>query len=255
MAKSVLDFYVLENKKIKKDFFILELAAEKQLPEILPGQFIQIKIDDSPKTFLRRPFSFHDVDYVKNTIKLLVQVAGKGTESLISRKTGDKLELVGPLGNSFSIPGKGEKSLLVGGGCGIAPLYYLAKHLKSNNLNFDILMGFRNRERILEYDEYRKLAPVYITTEDGSEGEKGFVTNHSRLAEANYTRIFCCGPDPMMRAVGKYAKAHGIDCEVSLENLMACGFGVCLCCVVDTVDGNVCSCTDGPVFNINKMKW
>ena len=116
-------------------------------------------------------------------------------------------------------------------------------------------MGFRNKDRIIEYEEYRSLARVYIATEDGSEGEKGFVTQHSLFEQDKYSRIYCCGPDAMMKAVGKYAIRNQIHCEVSLENLMGCGFGVCLCCVVSTVDGNVCSCTEGPVFNINRLKW
>jgi dihydroorotate dehydrogenase electron transfer subunit len=255
MAKTVQDFHVVDNKKIKKDFFILTLATANQLPLILPGQFVQVRIDDSPQTFLRRPFSVHDVDYANNTVKLLVQIAGKGTESLASKGKGDSINLVCPLGNSFTMPGKEDKILLVGGGCGIAPLYFLAKYLRSNSYEFDILMGFRNRDRILEYEEYTKLARVFITTEDGSEGEKGFVTQHSQLTKEKYTRIYCCGPDAMMKSIGKYALKHNIHCEVSLENLMGCGFGVCLCCIVDTVEGNVCSCTEGPVFNINKLKW
>jgi len=134
-------------------------------------------------------------------------------------------------------------------------LLYLAKHLKSNNRSFDILMGFRNKDRIIEYEEYKKLGKVYLTTEDGSQGEKGFVTQHSILAQKIFPRIYCCGPESMMKAVAGYSIENKIHCEVSLENLMACGIGVCLCCVVNTTSGNVCSCTEGPVFNVNKLKW
>jgi dihydroorotate dehydrogenase electron transfer subunit len=108
---------------------------------------------------------------------------------------------------------------------------------------------------MIEYEEYQTIGPVSLTTEDGSMGEKGFVTGHSILKNKKFERIYCCGPDRMMRAVAAYASENSISCEVSLENLMACGFGACLCCVVETVNGNLCTCVDGPVFNINKLKW
>jgi dihydroorotate dehydrogenase electron transfer subunit len=255
MAKKIVDFQIIDNKQLNNDFFILELSSETALHDILPGQFVQVRIDGSSETFLRRPFSVHDVDYSSNSIKLLIQVAGKGTKKLSQMAAGGTLNLILPLGNSFSLPYINEKSLLIGGGCWIAPLLYLAKYLKSKSCEFDILMGFRNRNRIIEYDEYKKLSNVYLTTEDGSEGEKGFVTDNSILIKNKYNRIYCCGPDLMMKAVASYSAKNSINCEVSLENLMACGIGVCLCCVVDTTRGNVCSCTDGPVFNIKDLKW
>jgi dihydroorotate dehydrogenase electron transfer subunit len=255
MTKNVLDFQVIDNKSIINDFFILELFSDLPLPKILPGQFVQARIDSSSDTFLRRPFSVHDVNYEEKTIKLLIQVAGSGTRSLSLLQKGEKLNLIFPLGNSFSLPDKGEKTLLVGGGCGVAPLMFLSKYLKSNGCEFEILMGFRNESRIIEYEEYKKLGKVYLTTEDGSAGEKGYVTQHSALGSNKYDRIYCCGPDSMMKAVADYSRKREIHCEVSLENLMACGIGVCLCCVVNSKDGNVCTCTDGPVFNINYLKW
>ncbi|MFO7620892.1 MAG: dihydroorotate dehydrogenase electron transfer subunit [Bacteroidales bacterium] len=255
MPKRIEDFKVVDNRKLNNDFFILELSGSSGLPQLKPGQFVQAKVEGSPETFLRRPFSIHDVDYERNTIKLLIQVAGKGTGVLSGLGEGDILNLIYPLGNSFSLPGKEENVLLVGGGCGVAPLLFLGKYLKSHGLSPDILLGFRNSARIIEQEEYAKIGRVYLTTEDGSEGEKGLVTDHPVLSETEYDRIFCCGPDAMMRAVAGYAAKRGIKCEVSLENLMACGIGACLCCVVATVNGNQCTCIDGPVFNINDLKW
>jgi dihydroorotate dehydrogenase electron transfer subunit len=153
------------------------------------------------------------------------------------------------------LPALNEKVLLIGGGCGIAPLLFLGKYLKSNGYIPDILLGFRNKERIIELEEYLKIGNVLITTEDGSQGEKGYVTLHSSLSTVKYNRIYCCGPDSMMKAVASYSRKRNIICEVSLENLMACGIGACLCCIVDTVKGHLCTCTDGPVFNINELKW
>jgi dihydroorotate dehydrogenase electron transfer subunit len=255
MSKRIEDLEIIENKRINNGLFVIELSGNDTFPEIKPGQFVQIRIDGSKNTFLRRPISIHDVDYSRNTIKLLIQVAGNGTEALSKLKAGDKLNLLYPLGNSFEIPDKIEKILLIGGGCGIAPLLYLGKYLKSNSYAPDILLGFRSSEKIMEYDEYNRIGKVFLTTEDGSRGEKGYVTGHSVLRNVKYDRIYCCGPESMMKAVAGYCRNNNIVCQVSLENLMACGIGACLCCIVDTVKGNLCCCTDGPVFNINELKW
>jgi dihydroorotate dehydrogenase electron transfer subunit len=127
--------------------------------------------------------------------------------------------------------------------------------MKSMGLKPEILLGFRDSDRVIEYEEYESIGPVYLTTEDGSRGEKGYLTDHSILKQRHFDHICCCGPEPMMKAVAGYCRRNDINCEVSLEHLMACGFGVCLCCVVDTVKGNVCTCTDGPVFNTKDLKW
>ena len=255
MTKRIEDFKVIENKRLNKDFFIIELEGNTKIPDLKPGQFIQVRVDGSPETFLRRPISVHDVDYIKNTLKILIQIAGKGTETLSKIESGDTLNIIYPLGNSFSLPSRGNKILLVGGGCGIAPLLFLGRYLKSNDFVPDILLGFRNKDRIIEFEEYLQIGNVFITTEDGSMGEKGYVTTHSIFATHEYDKIYCCGPDRMMKAIAAYCKKKEIVCEVSLENLMACGIGACLCCVVDTVKGNLCTCIDGPVFNVNDLKW
>jgi dihydroorotate dehydrogenase electron transfer subunit len=255
MTKRIEDLKVLENKRITNDFFVIELSGNEKLPDLKPGQFAQVRVDGNNEIFLRRPISIHDVNYERNTLKLLIQVVGKGTETLSRLRTGDFLNLIYPLGNSFGLPDENENILLVGGGCGVAPLLYLGKYLKSNGYKPDILLGFRNSERIIEFEEYLKIGNVFLTTEDGSKGEKGYVINHSILSAISYNRIYCCGPDSMMKAVAGYCKKNNIICEVSLENLMACGIGACLCCVVDTVKGNLCACVDGPVFNITELKW
>ncbi len=255
MAKRIEDFIVKENRSLNKEIFVLELTCNSYLPEMNPGQFVQAKVEGSSETFLRRPLSVHDVDYEKNTIKLLVQIAGKGTERLSKLRSGEILNLIYPLGNSFSHPGENERLLLIGGGCGVAPLLFLGKYLRSKGYNTEVLLGFSNSDRIIEFDEYLSLGTVHLTTEDGSKGEKGFVTNHPVLENTHFDRIYCCGPQAMMKAVARYSLKNNITCEVSLENLMACGIGACLCCVVDTVKGHLCTCVDGPVFNIKELKW
>jgi dihydroorotate dehydrogenase electron transfer subunit len=255
MAKRIDDLKVIGNKRLNNDFFILELFAGTNIADFKPGQFAQVRIDGSKETFLRRPVSIHDVDYENNTFKILIQIVGKGTKMLSGLAEGDLLNIIYPLGNWFTLPEKTEKVLLVGGGCGIAPLLFLARYFKFNGFIPDILLGFRNNARIIEFEEYSKIGNVFITTEDGSVGEKGYVTSHSVFSTQKYDRICCCGPETMMKALAAYSKNRNIICEVSLENLMACGIGACLCCIVDTVKGNICTCTDGPVFNVNDLKW
>lgn len=255
MSKHIEDLRVVTNRRLNKDFFVLELVSEKGLAPMFPGQFAQVKVEGSPETFLRRPVSIHDVDYKNNIMKFLIQIVGKGTLTLSKLKSGDNLNVIYPLGKSFTMPEKGGKALLVGGGCGIAPLLFLGNYLKSNGYEFDTLLGFRNRDRIIEYDKYQELGPVFITTEDGSVGEKGFVTGHSAFKSGSYNMIYVCGPESMMKAVARHCNEKNIGCEVSLENLMACGIGACLCCVVETTKGNLCTCTDGPIFNIKELLW
>jgi len=255
MTKRIESIRIIKNTRLNKDFFILELSGNRKIPEMKPGQFVQVRVDGSPGTFLRRPISIHDVNYGQNTFRLLIQVAGKGTETLSKLDKGDFLNVIYPLGNSFSLPHKNQRSLLVGGGCGVAPLLFLGKYLTSNGFTPDVLLGFRTAERIIEFSEYREIGRVFLTTEDGSQGEKGIITDHPVLSSERYDMIYCCGPDLMMRNIAKYCRKNDINCEVSLENLMGCGIGVCLCCVIDTVRGNLCTCVDGPVFNINDLKW
>ncbi len=255
MAKRIEDLIVIGNKQLTDDIFVIELVSGEKLPELLPGQFVQVKVENSQSTFLRRPVSIHTVDYAKNSISLLVQIVGPGTATLSKLVAGSALNIIYPLGNHFSMPSEGEKILLAGGGCGVAPLLFLGQYLLLNGFKPEILLGFRNKKRVIEFEKYADMGPVYLTTEDGSMGEKGYITGHPVLSEKRYDRIYCCGPEPMMKAVASYSLEQGTECEVSLENLMACGIGVCLCCVTDTVRGHVCTCTDGPVFNVKDLKW
>lgn len=256
VRKVTRDLQVVSRITLNRRHFLLDLHDPEQIPLILPGQFVQALVEDSPATFLRRPFSVHTVDYASNTLRLLIQIKGPGTLRLSRLEAGDRLNLIYPLGNSFSLPRDG-RVLLIGGGCGVAPLLFLARFLSQNRIRPDILVGFRTREEVSETEEYSRYGNLHVITDDGTEGEKGLVTDHSILQKEHlpYSRIYCCGPDPMMKAVGKIARMHNIDCEVSLENTMACGFGVCLCCITPTDKGNERVCMEGPVFNLNRLKW
>lgn len=254
--KQIQDFIVLSNKKINSNYFELELKAPEKLPEILPAQFLEILIDNAKDTFLRRPISIHDVDYEKNTITLLIQIKGEGTKTLSKIEKDASLNIIYPLGNSFSMPDEKEKVLLVGGGCGSAPLLFLAKYLFMKNIIPYILIGGKTEDDILKIENFGEYAKVFITTEDGSLGFKGIVTEHPLLKKAgeqNISKIYSCGPLPMMKAIAKIANKNNILCEASLENMMACGIGACLCCTVETTSGNQRVCCDGPVFDVKKL--
>jgi len=257
MKKTVIDLLLIENKQLNKDNFLLKLHSPIPVSEIFPGQFVNIEIKDANEIFLRRPFSFLDVDYQNQTISLLVKILGRGSKKLTETKVGLTISTILPLGKSFTLPAKDDRILLIGGGSGVAPMLFLAKICGLPPENVHVLIGARSISDHIDIEEYKPFGSFYFTTEDGTLGEKGYVTNHpvftNKLNE--FTKIYTCGPDQMMKAIGRIALANNIFCEVSLENMMACGFGVCLCCVEDTKAGHKCVCTDGPVFNVNDLKW
>lgn len=257
MKKYISDFVIESIEQLHANYGLLKLKPiAGKLPEILPGQFCQVEVKNSKNTYLRRPISVNYVDYEKNLLWLLVRRAGNGTNALVDMRQGEVVNIVYPMGNGFTIPSdKSKRLLLIGGGVGVAPLLYFGEILKQAGMEVNFLLGARSKNDLLELEDFQMRGNVYLSTEDGSEGEKGFVTTHSVLKE-KWDMISCCGPMPMMKAVAKYAVENGIDCEVSLENVMACGVGACLCCVEDTHDhGNVCVCKEGPVFNIKRLKW
>lgn len=238
------------------NYVLLKLTQATPLPEMLPGQFAEIRVDGSPTTFLRRPISINYVDRELNEVWFLIQLVGDGTRKLATLQKGDTVNVVLPLGNGFSIPDSSDKKvLLIGGGVGTAPMLYLGKELYKKGYKPVFLLGARSKNDLLLLEWFKSFGEVFITTEDGSLGEKGFVTQHSVLFKNQFNMIYACGPKPMMMAVAKYAKEKDIACEVSLENTMACGIGACLCCVEKTNEGHVCVCKEGPVFNIKRLLW
>ncbi|MBQ0056695.1 MAG: dihydroorotate dehydrogenase electron transfer subunit [Bacteroidales bacterium] len=266
MKKTIADFKVVSNTTLTERLFLMKLtpADGSVIAEAKPGQFVEVRVDGEPKVFLRRPISIHRIDRENNHLWLLVQKAGNGTNRLSELCAGDKLNIVYPLGNGYLL--EGRRVLLVGGGVGIAPLLETGAVLKQMGSEVTYLLGARSAKDLVELDEYRKIGEVLVTTEDGSvidglDCQKGFVTNHTSFTSGRYDAVRVCGPGPMMKAVAKTValwpeqKEKSHYCEVSLENKMACGLGVCLCCVEDTKDGHKCVCSDGPVFDINDLKW
>lgn len=257
LKKHIIDLQVVSVEALGERFVLLKCTdPNAPLPPMMPGQFAQLRVDGSKETFLRRPISINFVNTKLNQIWFLVQLVGAGSRALGRLKEGDTLNALLPLGNGFSMPVSAEKKhLLVGGGVGTAPLLYLGAQMNLMGMRPTFLLGARTKDMLLQMEDFQRVGDVYVTTEDGSAGEKGFVTQHSILFKQRFDRISVCGPSPMMKAVAKFARANSVPCEVSLENMMACGLGACLCCVEKTVKGNVCVCTEGPVFDINELTW
>lgn len=253
-----IDFRLRSNVRISGDMNILTLEAGGALPEIHPGQFVNVSAP-THEVLLRRPISICDTNAEEGRLVLLVKNLGRGSAAICRAPKGSVLNILLPLGNGFTLPEHNERVLLVGGGVGMAPLYYLARTLQERGNNPTVLLGARSLSDIVLQDDFRRFGKLFITTEDGStDTVRGFVTDHELLRTINpdkFSRIYCCGPFPMMKAVAKIAASAGVWCEVSLENKMACGVGACLCCVEETTTGNRCTCTDGPVFNIDTLTW
>lgn len=255
MKKYVLDLTISHTEHISEKHVLLRLTYPKPLPEMRAGQFVEVRIEGEAHAFLRRPISINFLDKERNEMWLLVAAVGNGTRHIAGLKAGDTLNCVLPLGNGFTMPdGQSAKCLLVGGGVGVAPLLFMGSQLAGRGIRPTFLLGAKTQRDVLLLEEFKRYGDVKITTEDGSLGERGFVTNHSVL-NGKFDQIFVCGPKPMMQAVTRYARKTDTKCEVSLENMMACGLGACLCCVEKTVRGNVCVCKEGPVMNVNDLLW
>ena len=211
-----------------------------------PGQFVNIKLDG---LFLRRPISVNDVENDKLT--LIYKVVGKGTEQMSNMVCGETLDILTGLGNGYDISKSGDKPLLIGGGVGVPPLYMLAKKLIAGKKDVSVILGFNTKDEIFYEDEFKALgAKVYVTTVDGSYGQKGFVT--TPMESLDYTYTYTCGPEPMLKAVYKTSKTTG---EYSFEERMGCGFGACMGCSCKTLYGNKRICKDGPVLVKEEIIW
>ena len=257
LKKHIIDLKVVSRELLGDRFVLLKCTdPAAKLPPMMPGQFAQLRVDGSKETFLRRPISINYVDTRANQIWFLIQLVGNGSRALGRLNEGDTLNALLPLGNGFTMPVSAQqKHLLVGGGVGTAPLLYMGAQMNLMGLRPTFLPGARTKDMLRQMSDFERVGDVCGTTEDGSAGEKGFVTQHSVLQTTRFDRISVCGPSPMMKAVARYAREKNIPCEVSLENMMACGLGACLCCVEKTVRGNVCVCTEGPVFDIKDLTW
>lgn len=250
-------FTIMSSQPLTEKYQLLWLTSDEDLDweAARPGQFVQIKIEHSPDTFLRRPISICNIDAESHRLCLLVARAGKGTDTLCDMKPGEKLDVIWPLGNSFSIPAAGKRVLLMGGGVGVAPVFFLASKLREAGVNVEVLLAARTSHDLLLKSSFESICPTHVATDDGSEGHHGLITTHPAFTNGKWDMIATCGPRPMMRAIALSCDQRNIDCEVSLENVMACGIGACLCCVEKTHEGNKCVCTTGPVFKSTELTW
>lgn len=248
MKKLVVVGKILANEAINANVKRMVIEAPQIAEAAQPGQFVHVKKPDSAN-FLRRPFSIADADRENGTITLIYRIVGKGTAEYAAMKVGEAFSILGPIGNGFAL--KDGRPLLIGGGVGIAPLIYLSRQLKDKKPI--LLIGGKNKDEVFWEKYLQEFADkIYITTDDGSVGFKGFTVQllPQILAENNIEHIYTCGPNIMMEGVAKLAHKHDIDCQVSLEKRMACGIGVCLGC---TFEGKLTGkrrkvCTEGPVF-------
>lgn len=240
------DVEILSNDEVAANIFRLILDAPELAAQARAGQFVQVKISDD--FTLRRPLGIASTAGGK--VKIFYRLVGRGTEFLSRRKSGERLNILGALGNGFTP--RGGKILLVGGGMGLAPLLCATEKFSA-----DVLMGGRNAGEVEFWQaEFRPhVEEIFLTTDDGSIGKYGFVTDAlpDVLAKKNYAAVLTCGPEIMMRGVAKLAAEKNLPCEVSFEKRMACGLGACLSCSIDTVNGRRKVCKDGPIFDAREV--
>lgn len=259
MAKIHQSLKITAKKALNAGYYLFRLKpVDGNLPAgIQPGQFVEIKTPENA-TMLRRPISIHFADYQTDELSLLIRAVGVGTDAICAMDEGEILDIVMPLGNGFTHDFKaGSKVVLVGGGVGVAPLLYQAFILAGKGVDVKMVYGARTADELVVADAFKPFGEVELTTDDGSAGLHGRVTDSITFSQGlgDVAMVQCCGPAPMMKAVAAVCRKSETPCEVSLENMMACGLGACLCCVEKTVKGNVCVCTDGPVFNIKELTW
>jgi dihydroorotate dehydrogenase electron transfer subunit len=250
---------ILHHAEVKPGYFKMGLAFPELAQIARPGQFVMVKVPGQQSPLLRRPFSVHnrltDKDQVTG-FELLYKVVGQGTTAMSEMAAGDLIDILGPLGNGFSNKEDMQDAFIVAGGIGVASLYYLVLDLVEKGVSTPtVFLGGCSANDILCKEEMEALgAEVRITTEDCSMGEEGFVTllvEKALESEGKPDMIYACGPQAMLKRVRDIAASFNVPCQVSLETIMACGFGVCLGCAVEKAkggEGYLHACTDGPVF-------
>lgn len=256
---------LVENTRVKGAYWRCVLSAPQIARLALPGQFINLKLENDPGPLLRRPFSIQRVR--AGRIEVLYEVLGPGTVIFSSKQKGERLDVIGPLGNGFAIPRlrPGTCSIIVAGGMGVAPLSFLGERLaqireqRTKNKNI-VLIGAKTKGQILcEKDFIDSGYSVKIATDDGSRGFGGYVSNllKKELSALSLkpSVIYACGPKPMLKEVASISKKHNIPTQISLEEHMACGIGACLGCAVNTRSGFQRVCKEGPVFNAREIIW
>lgn len=255
---------LIKKEQLKEDIYKFSVEASQIVENAKPGQFIEVRVLDNIEPLLRRPISIYNIDKETGILEFIFQVKGKGTQILAKREIDEELDIVGPLGNgTFEV--KDYKNVaIIGGGIGTFPLYELSKELKQDTAsNVNIYLGFRSKDFVVLEDEFKAVSDkLVITTDDGTYGIQGFAINELKkdIEAAAIDKIFACGPLPMLKAVQALAKETNILCQISLEEKMACGLGVCLGCAVKTAKSPSDApeywhvCKNGPVFNASDVE-
>jgi len=254
---------ITNNRKIAPDFYKMRIESAYLAQKAKPGQFIEVRCLGKTEPLLRRPLGCHRI--FGKGIEVLYEVVGKGTALLAGKTAGEGLDIIGPLGRGFDLSVRSSDVILVAGGIGVAPLVALAEGLAKKKNKIYVAIGARAKSHILCEKEFKSLGCIVKTsTDDGSKGQKGFVTKLLKdfLTDPRIrpVRIYACGPNTMLQTVSGMARTAGVECQVSLEERMACGVGVCLGCPVKTREGliditNKMVCKDGPVFNAEEIVW
>lgn len=267
-AVGCVPFEVLSNKQVAEGIWRLTCLTSAAR-ELLPGQFVNLHVPGDGSHILRIPLSFSAADKNNETLELVYATVGEGTLRLAAMKPGEASTLVGPCGNGWHLPGKEGRALLVAGGVGLPPVVACARMLAKANVGFDAIVGAQTAAKHVEclLDCLRGLSQadgcdcqrkVIVTTDDGTRGIRGFTTTamEDLLAENAYAQVYACGPNAMMAGVARLAAIRDMDCQVSLERMMGCGFGACSCCNVELVNGGYAlCCQDGPVFDTWEVAW
>ena len=254
MAQVKIKARVESQVQLADGVYSMELLAPEIASAARAGQFISVYTKDKSK-LLPRPISLCGIDRERGILRIVYRVAGAGTAEFSAYRAGDSVEIMGPLGNGFTL--KDKKAILIGGGIGVPPMLELMKELSCERT---AVLGYRDQQLFLK-DEFEACGPVCVATEDGSAGTKGNVLDAIRENGVQGEIIYACGPTPMLRAVKAYAQEKGIECYISLEERMACGIGACLACVCQSKDVDSHShvhnkriCKDGPVFAAEEVE-
>lgn len=243
---------VKSQKQIAHHVFEMTLSG-KLVGEITsPGQFVHIRVNDSFELLLRRPISISSINKEDNEMTIIYRAEGKGTSTLSTKREGDVVDVLGPLGNGFPVEetAAGETAVLIGGGIGVPPLYELSKQLTAKGVTCIHVLGFQSENVVFYEDQFSALGDTHIVTVDGTAGTKGFVTNVLEQLGEDFATFYSCGPMPMLDAVQTmYAHKKGF---LSFEQRMGCGIGACYACICETTDKSeeayIKVCSDGPVF-------
>ncbi len=256
-----LDIEVTFNKRVASDIFLMGLRSAQIVSDSMPGQFVMIRVSDATDPLLRRPFSICGVPG-GDLFLILYRVVGRGTAIMSGAREGDRLSVLGPLGRGFDLSKTIGRSLLVGGGIGVAPLMFLAQTIEGRDVTF--MTGYSSASEEVPMEQVcAKGTEILIATDDGSIGHKGPVTDllESYLEGGAHgdLKVFACGPLPMLRRVAAMTLGHDVSCQVSMETAMACGLGVCQGCALKSSPGQEKTyffvCQDGPVFQAQSLDW